>query len=303
MVKKGFSIIPAVLILLIAAVAIYSASLTWKWGEAIEKRSDVVFHSYSMNNALDLARLYMDVSLDYSAYQACYETLKELDPSISEDEFKQKLESSIKEKLNVYTRSDYRFLIDYKVNIFEYDSVTIEGLNPLKVKATGKDMFIRVEDSIRKIDLTMEKNSSLDKTIPIDCYGMYQKGKEVNTEIKNTLESSIKAKIDSWPDTADTLPNRDSLKAEIETIPELAFEKTEGDYSIKSEFTEASVEFEGYEKSGDEPYENIKYRVTVKLKVTVKDNRDEQVFPIYDGEEIVFSPLSAVFLFEESYIG
>ncbi|UCD07654.1 MAG: hypothetical protein JSW41_01650, partial [Candidatus Aenigmatarchaeota archaeon] len=254
MVKKGFSIIPAVLILLIAAAAIYSASLTWKWGEAIEKRSDVVFHSYSMNNALDLARLYMDVSLDYSAYQACYETLKDLDPSISEDEFKQKLESSIKEKLNVYTRSDYRFLIDYKVSIFEYDSVTIEGLNPLKVKATGKDMFIRVEDSIRKIDLTMEKDPTLDKTVPIDCYGMYQKGKEVNTEIKNTLESSIKEKIDSWPDTSKTLPDLNSLKAEIEAISELVFEKTEGSYTIKSEFTEASVEFEGYEKSGDEPY-------------------------------------------------
>ncbi len=308
---KGFSIISVFMVLLIIVVIISLMGYGNVSMDIPETKARIQLYLYSMNHALDAARLYMDVSLDYSVYQACYETLKNIDSSISENEFKQNLESSIKEKLNVYTEPNYRFLTDYEVYMAEYDGVNIESMSPLKVKVTGKNMFIKKEDRLRGIDLTMERDSSLDKTVPIDCYGMYQKGKEEHADIKNTLESSIKAKIDEWPDTTegqsdpDKLPDLNSLKAEVEAISDLAFEKIDADgYSIKSEFTEASVEFEGYEKSGDEPYKNIKYKVTVKLKVTVKDTRkDEQVFPIYDGEEIIFSPLSAVFLFEGSYTG
>jgi hypothetical protein len=300
---KGFSIISVFMVLLILVVIISLMGYGNVSMNIPESKAKIQLHLYSMDSALDAAKLYMDVSLDYSVYQACYEVLKTIDPGISEDEFRQNLESGIKEKLNVYTKPNYRFLTDYEVYMAEYDDVNIESLNPLKVKATGKDMFIKKEDKLRGTYLTMEKDSSLEKTLGMDCYGIYQKGKEIHTEIKNKLESSIKEKIDSWPDTSPTLPDLDPLKNEIETIPDLVFDREDGDYLIKSKFIEARVEFAGYDKSGDNPYENIKYDVTVKLEVSVKDKRDEQIFPIYDGEEIIFSPLSMVFLFEESCTG
>jgi hypothetical protein len=189
---------------------------------------------------------------------------------------------------------------NYPVTIPEYTTVTIETLDPLKVKVESpSNMYISLEHE--GSERRLETKNTVEKTITIDCYGIYQKGKEVHTEINNVIGDKIKEKIDSWPDESPELPKLNELENQVKTIPELAFEKTEGDYSIKSEFSEAKVGFEGYEKSGSEPYKNIKYEVTVKLGVSV--TRHDQVFPVYNGTKIIFSPLSMVFVFEESYSG
>ena len=297
--RKGFSVIPAILIILIAAVALYSADLTWKWGEAVIKRSDVVFHSYAMEYALRSAKLYMNVSMDYAAYQACYETLNTVDPTKSEDEFRQAFELSIKEKLNIYTRGEYRYLTDYKVNIFDYDSVNIESLNPLSVNATGKDMSIRHDDEMKKISMFMEKNSSLEKTIPIDCYGIYNKGKEVSLNMKSSAGDRIKNAVSSWPTNSSEEPDEVKREDEIRSIDGLEFDwKDEGNYQIKSELEEVDVSITYTENKATGKFEGISYDVTVKMKIRINDKRDDQIFPVYDGEEIRFLPIGMEFVLE-----
>ncbi len=296
--KKGYSIIAAILIILIAATALHSAGITWKWGETMERRSDIVFHTYSMNNALELASLYMNVSFDYSVYQACYDTLETFDMSKSEDDFKTALELGVKENLNLYAKPEYRFLTDYKVSIYEYDSVKIETLNPLEIKATARDMFIKTDDDIRKIYITMEKGSNLEKIFKIDCYGIYNKGKEIYINTKATLGEEIKDKVDSWPKgPVDTKPSETDKGNELKSI-NVGSERDEGNYHIKPVFEEAKVSITYIENRATGKFEGIKYKVTVKLRVTVQDTRtDEQVFPIYDGTKITFAPLRSAFVF------
>lgn len=298
---KGSSI-PNVLILvsLLFTLVVLFYDITPFWYEG--QREDAILQRdlYMMNNSLTAARSYMDTALSYSVYQACYDTLRKTDASATDDAFKANLAESVKTYLNRYRADEYYFMSNYPVNIPAYETVTIETLDPLRIKAeSSHSMYISMEQG--GSERRLETRNNMDKAVPIDCYGMFLKGKEIHSGISSTLESLVKAKVDSWPDRADALPDLDSLKAEIEGIQELAFEKTEGHYSIKSEFTEAKVEFNGYERSGEGPYENIKYKVTVKLRVTVKDTRENQTFPVYDGSKITFSPLSAVFLLDEAY--
>ena len=300
---KGSSI-PNVLILvaLLFTLVVLFYDITPSWYEGL--REDAILHRdlYMMNNSLQAARSYMDTALSYSVYQACYDTLRKTDASAGDDVFKANLAESVKSYLNRYGSDDYYFMSNYPVNIPVYETVTVETISLLRIKAeSSQNMYISMEQE--GSERRLETRNNMDKTIPIDCYGMFLKGKEVHSGISSTLDSLVKAKVDSWPDKAEALPDLDSLKAGIEGIQELAFERIEGHYSIKSEFTEAKIEFNGYEKSGAGPYENIKYKVTVKLRVTVKDTRDDQVFPIYDGSKITFSPLSAIFTFEEAYAG
>ena len=302
MVRKGFSVLPAILILVIASTVLYSASITWKWGETIERRSEIVFHTYSMNNALELASLYMNVSFDYSVYQACYDTLKTFDMSKSENDFKTTLESKIKENLNHYAKPEYVFLTDYKVNIYDYEEVKIETINPLKVKANGNDMFIDVKDEIRKTNIRMEKDSTLEKTFKIDCYGIYNKGKEIYINTKNLIGKEIEAEVDSWPKgPIDTKPSETDKENELKDI-NVGSERNEGNYHIKPVFEEAKVSITHTENKATGKFEGINYKVTVKLRVTVQDNRDpDQVFPIYDGKKVTFAPLKAEFVFDHIY--
>lgn len=285
------------------AVLFYDVSPFWYEGQ----REDAILHRdlYMMNNSLMAAKSYMDTAFSYSVYQACYDVLRS-DVSGDESEFKSALEKTIRDYLNRYRADDYYFMTNYPVTISEYSKVTIETLDPLKVKAeSDSNIFISMED--KGAERRLETGNRMEKTIPIDCYTIYKKGIEINESIKNTLESSIKTKMNSWPDTTagspnpTELPNLDDLKKQIETIPELAFEKTESNYNIKSEFSESKVEISGYEQSSGGPYENIKYKVNVKLNVTVNDTRSDQVFPVYNGAHITFSSLSMLFVFDETY--
>lgn len=297
---KGSMANVVILVALLFTLVVLFYDVTPFWYEG--QKDEAILHRdlYMMNNSLLAARSYMDTSLSYSVYQACYDTLKNLDTSAGDDVFRSDLEDSIKSYLNRYRKDEYYFMSNYPVTIPEYTDLTIETLDPLKVKVESpSNMYISLEHE--GSERRLETKNTMEKTITIDCYGIYKKGKEVHTEINNVIGDKIKEKIDSWPDTSDALPKLNELENQVKTIPELAFEKTEGDYSIKSEFSEAKVEFEGYEKSGSEPYKNIKYKVTVKLGVSV--TRHDQVFPIYNGSKIVFSPLTMVFLFEESYSG
>jgi len=191
---------------------------------------------------------------------------------------------------------------NYPVTIPEYTTVTIETLDPVKVKAESpSNIYISLEHE--GSERRLETKNRMEKTLGIDCYGMYQKGKGVHEETKSIIGDKIKEKVDSWPSESEEKPNETKRENEIKDIPELVFEKTEGSYSIKSEFEEAKVSITYTENKITGKFEDIKYDVTVKLKVTVTDTRDDQMFPIYDGEEITFSPLSMVFVFEESYTG
>ena len=160
-------------------------------------------------------------------------------------------------------------------------------------------MSIRYDDDIKKISILMEKNSSLEKTIQIDCYGIYSKGKEVSLNMKNSIGDKIKNTVSSWPTESSDKPDEVKREDEIKSIDDLEFDwKDEDNYQIKSELEEVDVSITYTENKATGKFEGISYDVTVKLKVRVNDKRDDQVFPVYDGEEIRFLPLSMEFVLE-----
>jgi hypothetical protein len=109
----------------------------------IEKDIEVRAQMHTMGNALAAAKLYMETSLAYSTYQACYDTLKNggwdtltgkkayqgyalwepVDQHPTVLEFKGSLESSIKGNLGLYEAKSYTFLSEYYVNLPAYTAV------------------------------------------------------------------------------------------------------------------------------------------------------------------------------------
>jgi hypothetical protein len=289
-----------VLIALMLTPFIVFSDVTPAWYEG--QKSGVVLHRdiYMMDNALDAAKSYIDTALSYSAYQACYDTLRRTDMSAAETVFKKELEDSIKIYLNRYVREDYYFMSIYPVTIPEYTIVTIKTLSPLKIRAESpSEIFISKEDKGK--ERKIKTNSTLEKTMKIDCYGIYNKGKEIHINTKYSIGNEIKTMTDSWPKgPIDTKPSETDRENELKGI-NVGSERTEGNYHIKPVFEEADVSITYTENKATGKFEDIKYKITVALRVTIHDNRTDQVFPIYDGTKIAFAPLSAEFLFRESY--
>ncbi len=298
---KGSSIANIVILIgmLLSLFFIIFSDLTPFWYEG--QKDEAVLHRniYMMENSLDAAKSYMDTSLSYSAYQACYDALRKMDNLEDEEDFRTSLEVLVGNYLNRYREGEYYFMSNYPVNIPRH-LVIVESLNPLRLKAEAESK-VYISKEIGGVESRLEAVSAIEKTVPVDCYGMFLKGRAVGREMNSSIGDLVKAKVDSWPKSSQDLPGTDSLEAEIGAIPGLAFERSEGNYDISSGFEEASVEITGYEQSGSGPYENIRYGVSVKIRVTVRDTRDDQVFPVYDGKKDAFTPLGTEFLFEESY--
>lgn len=286
-----------ILIGMILAIPVMFYDITPFWYEA--QINEAVLHRdlYVMNLSLEAAKSYMDTALSYSVYQACYDILRK-DVSELESEFTSNLENLTKIYLNRYRMDDYYFMSNYAVAIPEYARVTIGNVDPIKVKAeSDSNMFIDLEyeGSVRRI----EAGNEMEKKIPIYCYGLYKKGMQIKTDTESRVGSVIFDTVGSWHSTSKTKPEEKEKVDEIKSINGLAFGwQTEGDHSVKSEFEEVKVGITYTHNKAVGEYQDIEYDVSVKLRVTIKDNRNNQAFPVYNGTEIIFSPLTMTFVLE-----
>lgn len=286
-----------ILIGMILAIPVMFYDVTPFWYEA--QINEAVLHRdiYIMDLSLGAAKSYMDTALSYSVYQACHDILRKDVPEM-ESKFTTSLEGLTKDYLNRYGMDDYYFMTNYAVTIPEYTSVIIDDVDPIEIRAgSDLDYFIDLEyeGSVRRL----EAGSEMQKSIPIYCYGLYEKGMKIKRDTGSRIGSVIVDKTSSWQSTSSTKPDENEREEEIRNINGLTFDwQTEGDYSFKSEFDGVDVSITYTENKATGKFENIEYKLDLNLTITVRDNRNKQAFPIYDGEKITFSPLTMVFLLE-----
>ena len=326
---KGQALIIAAIFIIIILIFLWSV-VNIPAIKTGQMQSDVEVHSqmHTMSNALDAAKLYMETSLEYSTYQACYDNLRKggwdsipsgkayqgyalWDSSGGQPDkaaFEGSMDNSIKSNLALYRGTQaYTFLLDYYVNLPAYNDVvvTTDDNDP-------KWMFVSAfSDSNLNIQKTqesgeyirLEKESTLQNQdeYRIDCYGIYRKGAEVYSKTKTAIEGIVGqlnlpsiVKLNS----GETLDSRlASYKIQFNDSSKQAaysLSETSADYDVSVYFISSDIRCTEYEVTADGS--RIRCAPEVYVKIEITNIKDDQQFPIYDGSSVIFSPMTLVFV-------
>lgn len=322
---KGQALIVPAIVLIIVLIGIigYLQIPVIKTGE-IEKDIEVRAEMHTMGTALDAGKLYMETALAYSTYQACYDTLRQggwntlsgkkayqgyslwepPDQHPTALEFKGSFESSIKENLGLYEAKSYTFLSQYYVNLPAYTAVnaeTNEDTGKLAVAATaGSNLNIQKTQESGEV-IRLEKYGFLQGEYSIDCYGIYAKGLEVSALAKDSVASVFGETSAVLPKT---LAQGESLDAKMSQYKSQfssnarqalnALAGTYGDYEVSVDVKSAElICVQGDVTPSGSP---ITCRAEAYAKFEITNMKDEQMFPIYDGYNVIMSPMTLVFV-------
>ncbi|MEM5812360.1 MAG: lytic transglycosylase domain-containing protein, partial [Candidatus Aenigmatarchaeota archaeon] len=157
--------------------------------------------------------------------------------------------------------------------------------------------------------IRLEKYGFLQGEYSIDCYGIYAKGLEAFSSARSVVDRAIE---ETNPPEQITATSEEELGRKLSEINKTFIEKaktglhklseTGVDYDISVDvqkinllWTEKSHEvFQGGVKS------ELEFIPDVKVRFDITNTRDDQTFPVYDGERVVMSPLTLVFVFSYS---
>ena len=203
---KGFSpstVLTMLLTMIVLVSIAFTINFTASTGASIKSKVEVEQDLYTMSNALDAGKLYLDTSLKYSTYQGAYDYGLEDKKDANLDSIASGVSKKIKDNLNVYSKGSYKFLSDkYLVSLPSYKTVdsaiykignTITGLS---ISAEPSDrMKISVENQNEAS--VLEKSAGLDLDFP---YPAIQIADQLSPEkLKQKTNSIISTK---WPKTA-----------------------------------------------------------------------------------------------------
>jgi hypothetical protein len=199
---------------------------------------------YVMQTALKLSKLYLETAMDYSVYQAMFDTGKDL-PS-NADVLKEMLASKISMNMKKYTMQGYDF-IDKTINLPTYEEgmIKIEKMSDgeLNISALGGGNIYYEEIKTGQMEnelIRLELSSYLEKIYDFRFFSLYEKAVDISKEVKSCQDSK----------------------------------RTDGSYGIVLDANQ-----------------------TVKpcsVKVTVTDTSKK--FPLYNGTDVSFEPISFEFL-------
>jgi hypothetical protein len=310
---KGTSlVIPAIFAGIIIAALVVAVNVPYLKTGQIEKDIEVRAQIHTMGNALDAAKLYMDTALAYSTYQACYDNLRSggLEKAsksyqgyplwdsmpAGKEAFDQALQKSILSNLELYRKSSYRFMSDYYVNMPAYE-VTVLTEQPGKTTVgawNGSNFYIQKTQESGEI-IRLEKYGFLQGEYSIDCYGIYAKGTEVYGNARTAVSDIIsQAGLPAKANDMDEIKSKiaeteDKIKAALYSLS-----ATGSDYDVGVDVLSAKINYItlGVDLSGT----SLSYTYEIYVKFEVTNIKDGQEFPVYDGSNVVMSPMTLVFV-------
>jgi soluble lytic murein transglycosylase len=289
-----------------------------KSANQVEKDLEVRSEIHTMGNALDAAKLYMETSLEYSIYQACYDNLKNggwdtlegkptdrgyalwnyPDPHPDVYEFKAGLENSIKANLGLYSGTKaYTFLSDYQVNLPTYSDIVVstDDTDPrwmfVSAFADSNLNIEKTQESGERIRLEKESTIQNDDEYKVNCYGIYQKGMDVYAAESGIIQTYIESiSVDPKDKDAEINSFPKNIKRQLLSTwgNEPLVTWKEDDYLVsaqvlKADLTQLSVS------------DSVTYNADVKVKFEVWNETGNQ-FPVYDGSNVAFQPMKLVFV-------
>lgn len=325
---KGNALIVIIMMLAItvALFIAYSPSINlFGGGEGSIHKTSLHSRVFTMDYALEAAKLYMQTALDYSVYQACFDNLarggrEEIDKengqsisgseyaflpeSFSKDEFLRELEASVKTNLNIYRSKGYTFLSEYYVYIPDYTDVRIETIDPskLSVSASSKNKISTSSqtESGESITLTASPETSTDISIP--CLTIFQKGKELNTAIKLDFEQALSDIVGGLDEGAcqDKETCIQAIGQALEGNPAVKFgPKKVDDHLISGEFLKISLPSFVFDRLTGKS--TFKVEAIQKITISEEEPPPEHFFPVWNGNEIAFEDLELVFINKKAF--
>lgn len=359
---KGLSLLmlAVFLIIIVFILIIPSVGFTLPLLEEVTSTEvKIRIDSYTMNNALDGARIYLQSALDYSVYQGCYDVLKNGGwGEIPEDNlftysggdyalwwdssrtvnpqggsgFESELKEGIRSVLNGYTRMGFTFLDQYPVVLQDYSALTLErGGFGFRVSGSSGNLVITKTGETFGEEIRIERNSDISEDYDLDCFGVFEKGSEVNNEVSGNLDSIVSNEMVVWNGMAQgtqvKMDNCEAVLSDSDTADDNVFKYIFGEVDGISETEDYingniktaidSLSGEGYvvegavnteiercqfycERVGDDMYihNNCGYwflfGVEAVARVTITDTGDK--VPVDDGEDVVMDNIKLVFL-------
>ncbi len=316
--KAGATLVILAIGLVVVLIVIWSyVNIPIIKNNQLETDVETRTHIHTMGNALDAAKLYADTALDYSIYQACYDNLKkggweslptnnyqglavwDSGSGPGQTLFEEGMQNSIKSNLNLYTKSTYKFLSEYFVNIPTYTQVYMntDDADPLLMSVSA---FADSNMNIQKNQETgeyirLEKDSTLMNSddYKVNCYGVYQKGVEIYGQLREDIEGFlVDAPVDNPTDFQKGL--RQTILPGWETGGTNTWGEEGMDGSeyiitatiLQDAVTQTSV--------GANPSDNI-YEANIKVKLEIQNPTGNQ-FPVFDGSSVSMQPIALVYV-------
>jgi len=226
--KAISSLATGIMIVYMLIVILSSLGLTWQWGEGLTSKATIQLHMYGMDEALEAAGLYMDTALDYSIYQALYDSAKHggfcevpgtrlaqvsgdtytywYDRAelglVSDETALENIESCATDNMNSYAGDGYMFLDNYEVQLPSI-SIDMEGTDALTVSAEGKGMMSTVlSDPEYSRAITLKKSLGMEKAYQNGFFSLLEKGREKLTEYAELVYETFHEEMDKWPSSA-----------------------------------------------------------------------------------------------------
>ena len=316
---KGQALIIAAIFIVLILIILWSAvNIPALKTNQIEKDVKVRSEMHIMGNALDAAKLYMETSLEYSIYQACYDNLGKggwdsipsgksyqgyaswdfSDPHPDIYEFKAGLENSIKTNMGLYRGTKaYTFLSNYQVNLPTYSDIVVSTDN-----TDPQWMFVSAfADSNLKIEKTqesgeyirLEKESTMqnDDEYKVNCYGLYAKGQEVYQTERDIIQTFLLS-ISADPNGYNPQEFMGDIKKQILSIwgnEDTITWREDDQYLVTAQVLSANL---GQKTVGPE---GNTYNADVKVKFEIVNEIGNE-FPVYDGNKVAFQPMKMVFV-------
>jgi len=236
--KKGVaSTIVAIMIFIIVMTIMTSLGLTWAWGKGLTTTSTIQLGVYGMKNALGAADIYMDTAMDYSVWQALYDTARQggycevpgtsatiagMDYSywyvdgeetVPDDETAlRNIETCTLANINAYTADWYTFMDSYDVVL-----PTIQAQQDPEFPGTPSvfqcqregnaigfslDSELTITDSNpeQKTDIFLKKNINMDKTYEPGYFELVAKAREKVAVYAASFLEAIQQEIAKWPE-------------------------------------------------------------------------------------------------------
>ena len=217
-------------------------NFSWTSGVSVEKDITVQQNLYTMQNALDGGRLFLDTSLKYSVYQALFDYGGEDKVDANKDSFSASLAEKIKQNLNVYSKQTYTFLSqNYQVKLPQYTGVSVSqdiASKTINIKATPADSM-KIEKDSESENIFLAKKADLEFVLP---YPLLEK--IISLSPSSMKDSMIKSVETEWKkiDTKTVSVCTDKKATDLEVF-------NEANKKSFKDFVEAQGGFSSYVES------------------------------------------------------
>lgn len=154
---------------------------------------------YTLQKAMEAAKLYVHTSLKYSFYQACYDISKKGGALPDAESFKGSIEAETLKQLNLYTASHYHFFENLDVRLPVYSSVSIEDLGDgnISINASSQEMM-SIQRELDRKNVTLMKDGNVSIVVSSPCLRLLESARESSKETSGSL-SGVEHELNKWP--------------------------------------------------------------------------------------------------------